>query len=168
VSLDFSWLDLVLALLLGAAIALGMKRGLIGLVSSLVIALLWVVANIVGGFYPLFGFVVALALGAFATFISRNLLSDVANSLNDVFNQAAGGVGGFLVGVCLVSALVMSFPMSLNQVSGRFNYPSASLPSWAIDAISRSATYRWLAPPKGWSVWQDKGAIRALLIPDLK
>jgi hypothetical protein len=168
VSLDFSWLDLVLAVLLGAVIALGMKRGLIGLVSSLVIVLLWFVPNNLVGLHPLFGFALALALGAFTTLILKSFLSDTANSLNDVFNRAAGGVGGFLVGLCLVSALVMSFPMSENRIKGSLEYPSASLPVWVINGVGKSAMYRWLAPAKGGSVWQDKGVLRALLIPDIK
>ncbi len=163
-SLDFSWLDLVFALLLGAVIALGMKRGLIGLVSSLVTVLLWVVANIVGGFYPLLGFAVALALGAFVALISKNLLSDVANSLNDVFNQAAGGVGGFLVGICLVLAVSLSFPMSENRIKGSLEYPSASLPAWTIDAVDKSAFKRWAS--QGLKAW-DRGTIfHSLLTPD--
>ncbi len=169
-TLDLTWFDLVLAILFAGIVVLGARRGLIGLVTSLVGLLLWFVVNVLGNIHPLVSFVLALGSGALLAIISRNFLSEVMDNLSDISNAVAGGVGGFFIALGVVCALAMSFPVSYNAVTEKSAYPSVSLPLWIGEAVRKSAVTTWLTQSSsqgGVGIWDaSAGAVRNLLIPD--
>jgi hypothetical protein len=166
---DLTWLDLVLAVLLAGVVVLGARRGLIGLVTGLISLLLWLVVNVFGGFHPLLGFVLALLFGAGVAWVGRNLLNELVQNLSDIANHAAGGVGGLILGLCLIFTLVLSFPTSLNTEKAPV-YPSVSLPIWLGEAVSGSSIQKWLRNPPskgGIGVWSgDADMLKNLFTPD--
>ncbi len=163
--LNFSWLDLVLVTLLGAIVALGAKRGLLGLVTGALGLLLWAFANVFGGLHPIAGFLVAAGAGFLVAYIGRNFLTELMQQLSDIANQAAGGVGGFLLGFGLICAIAMSFPIRDNPVSGRPEYPSGSLPVWVGEAVRGSAMTKWLTSSEI-NIWRSP--LNSLIVPDRK
>jgi hypothetical protein len=170
-NLEMSWLDVVLMLLLAAITVVGMKRGLLGLVTGLLSLLLWLVVNVFGGLHPLVGFALALIFGFGMAWFGRTWLEGLMQNLSDIANQAAGGVGGFVLGFCLVCTLALSFPMSDNPINRRRDYPSVSLPIWLSEAISQSAIKQWLTKPAsqgGIAVWASASPLRGLFTPDIK
>jgi hypothetical protein len=168
-SLEMSWLDVVLMVLLAGITVVGAKRGLLGLVAGLLSLLLWLVVNVFGEIHPLVGFILALGFGFGLAWFGRTWLAGLMQNLSDFANQAAGGIGGFLLGFCLICALVLSFPRS-DGVYGK-RYPSASLPIFLGEAISQSAIKKWLLEPPqqgGLAIWESKSPLRGLLTPDIK
>jgi hypothetical protein len=170
-NLAMSWLDVVLMVVLAGITVVGMKRGLLALVTGLLGLLLWLVVNVFGGIHPLVGFVMALGFGAGMAWFGRSWLSGLMQNLSDIANQAAGGVGGFVLGLCLVCTLVLSFPRSYNPINQRYSYPSVSLPIWLSEAVVRSAFTQWLTLPAkdgGLAIWSSPSPLRGLLTPDIK
>jgi hypothetical protein len=170
-NLAMSWLDVVLMMLLAGITVMGMKRGLLGLVTGLLSLLLWLVVNAFGDLHPLVGFVLALGFGFGMAWFGRTWLSGLMQNLSDFANQAAGGVGGFVLGFCLVCTLALSFPLSDNPINRGRDYPSVSLPIWLGEAISGSAIKKWLTLPAnqgGLAIWASASPLRGLFTPDIK
>ena len=170
-NLGLTWLDLVLATLLAGVVVLGARRGLLGLVTSLVSLLLWLVVNVFGGIHPLLGIAMALGFGAGIAFLGRSLLGELIQNLSDIANQAAGGLGGFIIGLALICTLVLSFPTSVNPIEKKLDYPSIGLPIWLNEAISKSAIQLWLRNPPsrgGIGIWSSADAVvlKNLFTPD--
>jgi hypothetical protein len=166
---EMSWLDVVLMGLLAGITVVGAKRGLVGLVTGLASLLLWLVVNVFGGIHPLVGFVLALVFGFGVAWFGRNWLAGLMQNLSDFANQAAGGIGGFILGFCLICTLALSFPRS-DGVYGK-RYPSASLPIFLGEAIAQSAIKKWLleSPQQGGlAIWESKSPLRGLFTPDIK
>jgi hypothetical protein len=171
-TLDFSWLDLVLVTILAGIVVLGARRGLLGLVSAILSLMLWLVVNVFGGIHPLLGFTLALGFGTGISMIGRNLLNDLMQNLSDFANQAAGGLGGFIIGLSLICTLALSFPRSENLINRNYNYPSVGLPVWLNEAVSESAVKKWLvASPNngGLGMMSPSGAVvlQNLFTPDI-
>jgi hypothetical protein len=171
-TLELTWLDLVLVTLLAGVVVLGARRGLLGLVSAILSLLLWLVVNAFGSLHPLLGFGLALALGAGMAMLGRNLLSDLMQNLSDFANQAAGGLGGFIIGLSLICTLALSFPRSENPINKGYNYPSVGLPVWLNEAVTGSAVQKWLvnSPTRGGlGIWSSSGAVvlKNLFTPDV-
>lgn len=169
--LAFSWLDVVLMLLLAGITVVGAKRGLLGLVTGLISLPLWWMVNVFGGLHPLVGFVLALVFGAGMAWFGRTWLSGLMQNLSDLANQAAGGVGGFILGFCLICTLALSFPLSDNPINKGRDYPSVSLPIWLGEAIGQSAIKQWMTLPaskSGLAIWSTKSPLRGLFTPDIQ
>lgn len=169
--LEFTWLDLLLVTLLAGVVVLGARRGLLGLVTALLSVLLWLVVNVFGGIYPLLGFGMALVFGAGIAYLGRSLLGDLMQNLSEIANQAAGGLGGLIIGLSLICTIALSFPTS-QKPSGEIFYPSESMPVWLNEAVLKSAIKQWLvqSPSKGGlDIWSPKGnPLKTLFTPDFK
>jgi hypothetical protein len=159
--------------LLAGAVVLGVRRG----VSTLIVALgglvVWLVLNILGLFLAPIGFLLALGAGYGLGVISRGLINTSLEELNDssVLSPTLGGLGGLILGLGLVMALIVSFPTSPNPGAGvgRFSYPSGQLPLWLYNAVDGSAIQRFLKndPSQGGlGVWSNSSILRNLLVPD--
>lgn len=169
--LAFSWLDVVLMLLLAGITVVGAKRGLLGLITGLISLPLWWMVNVFGGLHPLVGFALALVFGFGLAWFGRSGLSALMQNLSDLANQVAGGMGGFVLGFCLVCTLALSFPLSDNPINKERNYPSVSLPIWLGEAISQSAIKKWMTLPArqgGLGIWSTKSPLRSLFTPDIQ
>ena len=149
--------DAVLVTLWAAVTALGVRRGLGGVVWGVLgIAVCFVVNMIVSG--GLVGGVVSALLGALAVMASRRLIRD---PLSEPWHLAAGGLGGFALGSVLVGTLALGFP--IQNLGDHQNYPSTDLPSSLYFVVSNSYIRQSLS-----SVLDARSnpALRTLLIPD--
>lgn len=172
-SLAFTWVDVLLVALLGASVALGAKRGLPSVISAVAALLAWAPINLLGLASPVLGLAVACAVGLVAGALSRRAASNLISlsGLPEATRMMLGGFGGLLVGLGLVMALTMSFPVFANarDRSGYARYPSPNLPALVVSGVSDSAIARFLtASPAagGLGVWQAKGWLHDALIPD--
>ena len=149
--------DALLMTLWAAVTALGVRRGLGGVIwGALGVAVCFMV-NMISK-YGLTGFVAALALGAGAVLVSRRLIRE---PLTEPWHLAAGGVGGFLLGGVLVGAVALGFP--IKDLGDHLQYPSTDLPGSLYDAVSHSYIRQQL---DGVLNQQASLALRTLLVPD--
>jgi hypothetical protein len=169
--LEMTWVDAFLMVLLASSIVLGMRRGVSMLVVALGSILLWLILNNVGLFFPPLAFFIALGAGYGVGLLARALATGPLESVSDapLPSMIAGGIGGFLIGVCLIFALVLALPISANSATGGFNYPSERLPAWLLSGVRDSAVQRFLSTPTsrgGLGVWGNASILRGALVPD--
>lgn len=149
--------DALLVTLWAAVTALGVRRGLGGVIWGVLGVAVCFVVNMVatGG---VVGFVVSMLLGAVAVLAARRLIHD---PLAEPWHLAAGGVGGFTLGAVLVGTLALGFP--IQNLGDHQNYPSTELPSSVYYVVSNSYIRQSLS-----SVLNAHAnpALRTLLIPD--
>ena len=168
--MDVTWFDLIMMTLLAGVVVIGARRGVAGLVAGLGAVLAWVVINIVAGVEPLLG----LFLGA-ATGFGLAMLAKYINTIpafqtgSELVSLALGAVGGLILGLGLVAALSLGFPTRQNPSTGKFFYPSDSLPNWIYDGVNQSVIQTSLSKGRnngGLGIWSSSKTIRAFLLPD--
>ncbi len=169
--LELTWVDALLMVLLAASIVLGVRRGVSMLIVALGSLVVWIVLNILGLFFPPFGFVIALIAGYALGALARTLVNGPLEALSEAALPAMmlGGFGGLLLGLGLIAALILSMPISANTASGGFDYPSTRLPTWIGNGVRDSAVQQFLSQPAsrgGLGVWGSNSALRNLLVPD--
>ena len=169
-SFDLTAFDLMLLVILAGVIAIGVRRGVAGLVAGLGTLVFWPLLNLAGFLEPLLAFVLAFAAGLLLGQVARVVHSTgLISASSDAARAVMGGVGGLIMGLGLVLALTMSFPTRTNFAQGTFFYPSDRLPSWLFDAVNQSAIQRLLTAPQakgGLDVWRASMGVRAYLVPD--
>lgn len=154
-----TWFDALLVTLLAIVTALGARRGLAGLawgVGGIVVAF---VANILG-----FGVLVATALALVLGVVSAIAISRmIPDPMEQPWHLVLGAVGGLLMGGLLISALALSFPLSVRATptGKQALYPSPDLNPSLYEAVANSAIQNSLR-----SVWSGSMAERTLLVPD--
>lgn len=172
-SLDLTWFDLILTVLFAGVIVLGARRGVAGLVAGVVAVFAWPIINILGRIDALVAFVLALVGGWFVVgMLARNAYATgFINASSDVARTILGGLGGTLMGVALVVALALSFPITSTPSAGAgaFSYPSDALPSWLREGVDRSAIQRTLSDPQargGLGLWRGSAFLKLFAVPD--
>jgi hypothetical protein len=171
VELELTWWDPLLMVVLAAAVALGVRRGVATLIVAVGSLLAWFILNIIGVFLAPIAFLLALGAGYGLGVLSRSLINSALESINDsdLLTSLLGGLGGLLLGLSVIAALTLSFPTSPNSTAGRFDYPSTRLPVWLYNAVEKSAVQRFLRNDHargGLEVWGGASFVRGLLIPD--
>lgn len=134
-----SWIDLLLALLVAAFIALGAERRLAGLMLGVGALLLLRPLLLLGNSSPLLAVVLALAAGLLLALAARRL--ERVRRLATTPWQVAGGLGGGLLGLVLVLAAAVSLPIGFNEVN-QIIYPPQNLPGIVAPAVSGSRVFR--------------------------
>lgn len=134
-----SWLDPLFAVLVGSLVAFGAARRLtglwVGLGGALVLRPLLGLAD--GS--PWVGLGVALAAGLALGLLGRNLLAGARSGA--IWQRALGGLGGGVLGVALVLALVTSLPIQRSPFDpNQLWYPPRDLPAIVQGATLRSWT----------------------------
>jgi hypothetical protein len=74
-----------------------------------------------------------------------------------------------ILGLGLVAALSLGFPTRQNPTTGKFFYPSDSLPNWIYDGVNQSVIQTSLSKGRnngGLGIWSSSKTIRAFLLPD--
>ena len=142
--------------LLALVTALGVRRGLVGLVWGVTGVLLCL---LLGSFIsePLLAAALALLLSGGVAYGAARL---VPEPYAQPWHSLVGGLGGFMLGTVLLAAFALSFPTD-KDAAGKVAYPSKQLPTTLYDAIQDSALRTELD-----SVWERGASFKALLIPD--
>lgn len=154
-----TWFDALLVTLLAATTALGARRGLAGLAWGVCALLVAFMTNYLGLGALLAG-IMALILGALVAFAISRV---IAEPLQRPWHMLVGGLGGLLLGGVLMSALALSFPMTMRATptGKQALYPSPDLAPGLYEAVSKSAIQNALR-----GVWQASVATQTLLVPD--
>lgn len=154
-----TWFDALLVTLLAILTALGARRGLSGFIwglSSIAICL------IAGALSISLWFAVGLAflLSIAATFAISRLIID---PLGSPLFVPLGALGGFILGVLMISALALGFPLERQHTSQglKLAYPSTNMPPALFNAINTSAIKTNLHV-----IWNSNSILKALVIPD--
>ncbi|ADV66743.1 hypothetical protein [Deinococcus maricopensis] len=150
-----TWFDALLVTVLAGVTALGMRRGLIGGVWGLAGIVSVLVANLLVP-NAIVAAVIALVLAFLATIACVRAIPD---PVGEVWHLIVGGVGGFALGVVLVGALALGFP--IKEAGRRLTYPSSDLPPVLYSGIVNSYIQARLA-----GVWTGGQAAHTLFIPD--
>lgn len=155
-----TWFDAFLVTLLAIVTALGIQRGLFGLIwglSSVVFAFL---ANMLLPRAELAALAALLLSGAVALLVAKKF----PYVHGEAWTKVVGGIGGFLVGALLISALTLSFPVTLPTAAngGQAVYPAETLSEPLKGLLMQSEVRGALQ-----SVWQEPSPLRTLLTPDL-
>lgn len=155
----YTWFDALLVTLLALVTALGVRRGLAGLLWGVAALLACLIANMVMP-HPLLAVLAALALSAAAAFAAGRLAPDPAEH---PWYGAAGGIGGLLLGALLISALTLSFPLEVRGAGAQRQtvYPASTLPGPVQAAVGGSVIKRQLM-----QVWTSGRVLQTLIIPD--
>ena len=151
----YTWFDALLVTLLAIVTALGVRRGLAGLVWGVTALLLCLLVNALTPNAALAALLALLLSGAAAYATARIVARPYARP----WFQVAGGVGGFLLGTLLISALALSFP--LERQGEKVSYPAPGLPEPLRGAVEQSVIQKRLL-----TVWNGHRAIRLLVVPD--
>ncbi len=151
----YTWFDALLVTLLAIVTALGVRRGLTGLIWGLCALLLCLLVNAMTSSAALAALLSLLLSGAAAYAAARIFPQPYAQP----WFQVAGGVGGFLLGTLLISALALSFP--LERRGGQVSYPARTLPEPLYGAVGNSVIQKRLL-----GVWNGNRVLRLLVVPD--
>lgn len=154
-----TWFDALLVTLWALITALGIRRGLAGLLWGLGgVTICFLINRFVG--QPLVAGALTLLLAVGLSAVSHRLIPTPAEHAGHL---AGGALGGFLLGGVLVGTLALGFPLDVRVTpQGRAaTYPSASLPPAVYDAVNGSVIKDALN-----GVWGGNQAIRTLLVPD--
>lgn len=171
-TIELTWFDALLIALLAGTTVIGMRRGLAGLFAALGGLALWPLLNWLGFIHPVVALVLALGLGTVLGQLARSFVTWPAFTyVTEVTQAALGGLGGLVLGLGLVAALALSFPIRPNPAAGpgQFRYPSDNLAPWLGATVERSLIQRLLTNPRrqgGLNIWRGSPAVRALLVPD--
>lgn len=154
-----TWFDALLVTLWAVVTALGIRRGMAGLLWGLGGLLACLATNVLTGNALTAAALAALSAVGVSLLIGRLLPAPVEHA----GHLAAGALGGFALGGALVAALALGFPLDMRVTpQGRAaTYPSASLPPALYDAVSGSAVKNALS-----GVWSGPDAVRILVVPD--
>lgn len=154
-----TWFDALLVTLWALVTALGIRRGLAGLLWGVGgVAACFLTNTLVGHAGAAAGLALLLAVGL-SVVIHRVIPAPAEHA----GHLAAGAVGGFLLGGVLVGTLALGFPMDVRVTpQGRTGtYPSTNLPPAVYDAVKNSAIKDALS-----AVWNGSAVTKTLLIPD--
>lgn len=132
-----SWLDLVLVLVVASITALAAERRLAGLFVGVGGVILLRPLLLLGHASPILAVVAALLVGLGLGLAGRRVLRQ--NRGGDVAVRALGGLGGLVLGVAIVLALVTSLPIQRNPANpNELFYPPRDLPAPVQQAVLRS------------------------------
>lgn len=149
-----TWFDALLITVWAAVTALGMRRGLEGLVWALFAVLAVFASNFAPS--PVGGALLALVLGFGAAWAARRVCWEVAPR---GWHLALGGVGGAALGLAVTAALALALPVRV--VGSRGEYPSSTLPPAIYDATFGSLIVRDVT-----GLFGGGEAVKRLLLPD--
>lgn len=155
----YTWFDALLVTLLAIVTALGVQRGLIGLVWGLATLLICLLANAMLP-NPVLAALLALALSVGVAYVCVRLIPQP----HDLpWARLAGGLGGFALGTLLVAALTLNFPLEVRRTAQgeTATYPATTLPEPLHSAVERSIIKEGLM-----GVWESSRVLRLLVIPD--
>ena len=134
-----SWLDPVFAILVGTLTAFGAARRLTGLWVGVGGALLLRPLLGVASGNPVVGLVAALLAGLALGLVGRNLLAGLRTGA--WWQRTMGALGGAVLGVALVLAIVTSLPIQRSPFDpNQLWYPPRDLPELVQGAALRSWT----------------------------
>lgn len=132
-----SWIDLVLVLIVASLTSLAAERRLAGFFVGLGGALLLRPLLLLAHANVVVGVLVALLVGLGLSVIGRRLYRQ--NRGGNALLTVLGGLGGLLLGVSLVIALVTSLPIQRNPANPtELFYPPRNLPGPVAKAVSDS------------------------------
>lgn len=167
-----TWFDLVLMTLLAGIVVIGARRGLAGLVAGLGALVSWAILNIVAGVEPLLGLLLSAAAGFGWAWFAKYLNTIPAfQPTSELMATGLGALGGLILGLGLIAALSLGFPLRPTAAAGagKFVYPSDSLPNWIYDGVRQSVIQQTLSIGRdkgGLGIWSSSKTIRAYLLPD--
>lgn len=150
-----TWFDALLVTLLAAVTVMGARRGLAGAVWGVVALMAWLLVNLFSPL-PLLALVLALAAGYGAAWLAR---SAVPGGVSEVWHLGVGAVGGLALGVMVVCALALSFP--IRSIGSNRTYPSSNLPPALYYAVYNSFAASHLT-----GLWSGNRVARLFLAPD--
>lgn len=155
-----TWFDAFLVTLLAIVTALGVQRGLFGLIWGLSSVALAFLANMLLQGPELPALVALLLSGVVAVLVAKKF----PHVHGEPWTKVAGGVGGFLVGAVLIAALTLSFPVKLgNAITGEQTvYPDETLSGPLKDLLEESELR-----PRLQGLMEQPSPLRTLLTPDL-
>lgn len=135
--MNFSWIDAVLVLVLAVATAYGARRRMIGLVVGVGAVLLLKPLLVVSTRSPMLALAAALLGGVLLALLSQRMSSQTLRQRWPT--MVAGGVGGFLLGAAMVTALVTALPIERAASDSRsIYYPPVNAPLGLSSALQRS------------------------------
>ncbi|WP_343216674.1 hypothetical protein [Deinococcus aestuarii] len=154
-----TWFDALLVTLWAAMTALGVRRGLAGLVWGLGGVAACFLANMLARGAVAAG-LLALGLGLGVALAARRLVPEPASR---PWHPLAGALGGAALGGVLVATLALGFPLEVRVgPQGREGvYPAPHLPPSLYAAVRGSTVKEGLM-----DVWRSGTALRTLLVPD--
>lgn len=121
-----SWIDLVLVLIVATLTSLGAERRLAGFLVGLGGAILLRPLLLLADRNVVVGVLAALVAGLCLSLVGRRLYRQ--NRGGNALLTGLGGLGGLLLGVCLVITLVTSFPIQRNPANpSELFYPPRDL-----------------------------------------
>ena len=132
-----SWIDLILVLIVASLTSLAAERRLAGFFVGLGGALLLRPLLLLAHANVVVGVLAALVVGLGLSLLGRRLYRQ--NRGGNALLTALGGLGGLLLGVSLVIALVTSLPIQRNPANPtELFYPPRGLPGPVAKAVSDS------------------------------
>jgi hypothetical protein len=149
-----TWFDALLVTVLAAVVALAARRGLAGGLWGVGAALIVLVVYFISS--GVAASVVALVLGVIVAFAAQRAVFSV---VPQPWHMLVGGVGGAGVGLLVVGALALSFPVKV--IGSQGTYPSDELPPAVYYAVVNSFVVRQFTP-----VWGSGELTRHLWLPD--
>lgn len=135
-----TWFDLLLTALVALFTALGAQRKMTGLVigvGAVVLYRILLIMLVQGS--ALVALLFALGAGALLGFAGRALVQRRRGSPTPF--AVLGGLGGFLLGLLLLLALITGLPLEVT-VNNTVNYPAAGLPRPLDSAVRQSYLVR--------------------------
>lgn len=136
-----SWIDPLLALLVAGLAALGASRRLTGLWVGVGGLLLLRPFLLLSQATPVVALILALLAGLLLGLLGRNLMPSLRTGV--AWQQAAGAIGGGLLGVALVLTMVTSLPIQRSPFDpNQLFYPPRDLPAGIQGPVQGSWTVR--------------------------
>jgi hypothetical protein len=135
-----SLFDVILIVVVASLTSLGTKRRLSGFLTALGGLVLFRPILMISSASPFVALLAALAVGFGLSWATRLLLIKVTRA-QEGLTAYLGGVGGFLLGIALVLAMVTSLPVERN-FENRIYYPPQNLPSPLAQPVSSSRLVR--------------------------
>lgn len=134
-----SWIDPVLALLVGSLTAFGASRRLTGLVIGVGAVILLRPLLLVSQGNLAAAWIAALLGGLVLALLGRNLLANLRTGT--WWQMGLGALGGAALGVALLLSLAVSLPVQRSPFNpNQLFYPPRNLPSLIQGAVARSWT----------------------------
>lgn len=136
-----TWIDIVLVLMVAVTTAFGAKRRLVGLIIGVGGVLLLRPLLVVGSRDPWIALAAALIGGVLLALVGQRLVSPTLRQRWP--GLVLGGIGGLVLGLALLVALVVSLPIERSPANpNALVYPPSNAPLGISEALKRSPTVR--------------------------
>ncbi len=131
-----TWFDFLLMAFMASLVSFGIKKKMAGLLVGLGASLIFrLLLGISASSYFLVGIVLAMIAGLILGLLGIRLNTQF--TIPDIAGNILGGIGGSLLGILMVLAVITSFPLGKN-INGVIVYPSHEIKPSIRAAVQQS------------------------------